>query len=62
MKPRKIRLVVEYELSTYGFDDDVDWSDVDKVIRDQIDCTDLAEEVYDCPWEIKLVEWKEINK
>lgn len=58
MKPRKIKLTVEYTLSTYGFDDDVDWSDVDKVIRDQIDCTDLAEEVYDCPWEIKSVEWE----
>lgn len=44
-KPKKIYLTLKFPINPNMYDDDLDWSDVKKVIQDQIDCCGYRETV-----------------
>lgn len=54
-KPNKIYLTVKFQINPKHFDDDVDWSDVKKIIQDQIGCVGYRE-VVDFNEEPEIVE------
>lgn len=45
VKPNKIYLTLKFFVNPNYFDDDVDWSDVKKIILEQIECVGYEEVV-----------------
>ncbi len=58
MTPKRAWVVVRYEVDMNGWDDDVDWSDPERVIREQYETAGLTGLLPYDDEELLEVKWK----